>query len=342
MAICIGSLQLARDESTVQLMEYWLPGYRDPWVENPPSGVTTLNMLTRVWNATHDGSMRYLKYHPKYCSMFNKGDTLYLILGMSHDVNSNFPPEMGQWLVAYDLIGTFYEYYKLDDTPSPPVPIIPGSTARRPLLIENDKLNGLAVMGCYHDGIVSIVAEGQHYNDPLTGAQKTLKLVRTPGSGIGTLEVETQPFFTGPFRRAGDAMTVHGRNVFFLVNNRLFQGDVYMLEVFCTNDFFTTAIDMGIVASGQTVRRRVWITNRSPYYTYSNLIIEARDARVSLAIAEDDEPVPPFTDRIRIPGELPVGATTSFFAQLSAPIIHEENMVKTFYDRLSFKFQSSW
>lgn len=310
LSVCVGSLQEGKDTGIVNFNEYPVPYYIPPTVPN-------------LWAATHTADPTYFRYHPKYCGIMNIGHELYLMLGVSSDVESDMPPELGQYLVYYDISGLLTETYLLDNSTS---------AAGRPASMTN-VLNGLHVACTYHDGVVVLVAES-HYSS--TGVLRYVKI----GADALIGEVDTRPFFMGPFP-IGTSMCAAGRHVYYLTGNRIFAADIFMFDVWCNDEgeLKSNTIDMGIITSEQIATRKVTLQNSSPYYTYSNLIIESRDPNMTLAHISD---TPVFADRIKIPGTVPVGGRCSFLLRVVAPKVLEVDAPKYYYDRLSIKAEGEW
>lgn len=313
LGLYVGNLQEGRDTGIVQFDSYEIP-YCVP--ESPMSA-------SQIWAATHTSELTYLKFHPKFCRITHIGHNLYLMLGVSDDVVSEFPSTLGQYLVAFSLTGSFLRTYSLDDSPA---------YLQRPGVFT-DSLNGTHVACTYHDGVVSVIAASPCSN---TGILKFLKL----GNEGEITDVEIHPFFVGPFP-IGTSMCAAGRTLYYLVNNRIFSASIFMFDVWCNDEgeLQSNIIDMGIILSEGWGMRKATLQNSSPFYTYHNLIVESRTPNLQVAHLGE---TPVFADRIKFTQPMAPGDRVSFMLRVVVPLINEAKTPAYFYDSLAIKAEGEW
>lgn len=337
LSIYQGSLQSGYDDGIISFIEYQLPFYT-PSIANT-NGETFLT----------DGQMRYLCYHPRYCSIFNKGTDLMLLLGLrpySNNMDSienlgyNPNPVMCQYIVNYDLIGIFKGYTRVDDFVSTQSPYID--------LLDKTKLNGLHITGFYHDGIITLLGEnlGSAPNQ-YAGALKVLKFNTTVNdtSNMHGLSYNTTytihsliPFIAGPYRNY-DSITSYGRKFCALINNKIFIGNILMLDIYSyrIGEIYSTTIDLGTVSSNSLVRKYIRIANKSPQYNYNNLRIISGDSNLNLALVDTTThtPISPFAESIQVTNTLCVGDYVDICIQFQTGVL-TENMCEYYTSKLTF------
>ncbi len=313
LGLYVGNLQAGRDTGLVQFDSYEIPFCI-------PDGVITSR---DVWEATHTADVTYLKYHPRFCGITNIGHNIYLMLGVTDDVESPLPDTLGQYLVAYSLTGGFLQTYILDDSPD---------YRQRPETTSTD-LGGTHIACTYHDGIVSLIAASPCDN---TGVLKILRL----GTNGEISNVEAAPFFVGPFP-VGCSMCAVGRTIYYIVNNRIYCAEIFMFDVWCNDEgeLQSNIIDMGIILSEGWGIRKVTLQNSSPFYTYHNLVVESRTPNMQVAHLGEEAV---FADRIKFTAPLPPGERVSFTIRVVIPLLSEAKTPAYFYDKLTIKAEGEW
>lgn len=315
MTLAIGSLAEGRLNGFVNFNYFNLPFYQK---EN-----------VNVWDQTHSTPPTYYKYHPKYCGIFNIGYDLYLLAGLSDDVEADAPPNLGQYIIHYDPSGIIIQSYKLDDS----------SSAGTRLGSLDPQLNGVATGAVYHDGIVTLIVDSYKSG---TGVLKHLKFKNPAVLQPALFEIDTRAFFMGPFP-VGTSACVAGRKFYAITSNRVIQSEIFMFDIWCNDEgeLQSNTIDMGVIAAGQLVSRRVTIQNSSPFYNYKNFIIECRDPNMSVAVDLGTSPGT-FQSAIKIPTLIRNGERAHFYLRVQAPALLEQNTPKQYWDKLSIKAEGEW
>lgn len=271
-----------------------------------------------TWDYTHSSSFSYLNYNPKFCSIFNMGTQLYLVLGITSNASSSTPPnDLGQWLVQYDKLGSFISYYNLDTSPESGV---------RYGTVGN--LNGTHVASTYHDGVVTTIGMGY----------KTLPVMRTLYFNSETsLSFSDSKFLVGD-SHVGTSLAASINRMFIVYDNRLYTSDIIMFDMYSDNvmELRTTCVDVGVVTpSGSTVRQ-VDIENITPVYTMKNIVVRSNSVGVALSENGND-----YYEAIYLSGIMEPGDVKSFYVMVT-PYVDMDDIPTQFLGTLSVEAQKEW
>lgn len=308
LAVFTGVLSHARATSILYVTRHDVP-------------YSTANPLGQsLFELTHSVPPMYLKYHPDFCNIFTIGASVYLLLGVADNVTSGtVPPELGQYIVEYDLSGLFRSQVSVDFTGS-------GS----PRLKTMQGVNGTAVSATFHDGALALLCkelgeEGQpSIIHVLTYINKALSWK------------DSFCYISGSVNPYGDLM-VRGRYAYILTGNRILKSEVMMIALDLDNGWpSSSTIDLGNLSSGQTVYRKIKCWNASPASLYKELVVSSTDPNLTLSLAESPS-VYAYSDNIVISQPLAPGDSFEFWVCLTAPIVrHEEFAPYQYYNKLMF------
>ncbi len=327
LSICVGSLQQGRDTGHMTFEEYPVP-YLVPATGN-------------VWLSTHAPFPEYLRYHPHYCSIANCGHQLFLLIGVSDDVESVAPPNLGQYLVHYDLSGLFTAATLLDAS-TPPNPFAsPPTPAMRPPTLAN-VYNGLGMAIAYREGGLTLMAENFQHD---VGATKESRLF---SESVQTPPERTTKFITGPFG-IGTSLHLSARHHFFIANGRLYQAGISPFSIGATDalGLYRDTIDMGIVPHGGVVEKHVTLTNLNYQVTYKNIWIETTNVHTQVGRSGTDPlnpSAPPehYQDRLHWEWHVAPGETIDFWVRIFGPTIANNRIPNHYFDYLTLRAEGVW
>lgn len=309
LSIGKGSLHNARTTQEMILVEYPVPYHIYSY-----GTVSTFNVI-------HTTPLNYLRFHPLFCSIFNIGKELYLVAGLSDNVDLFNPPNLGQWIFYYDVSGMINKVYKADDS----------TAVYRPSIIE-DKLNGRLVAATTHDGIIAGITLPTV--DTTTGTIKILK------PQINTYDVSTRSFVTGLFEQ-GASMCAVGRNLYYATGNKLYVTEIFMFEVYMdeNNAFANSVIDIGTLATGTVITRKIFIRNVSPYYVYSNICLATIAPGITLSLTGE---AGTFGEDIKIIGPLALNEAAEFYIRVAYPDTVDDQIPMQFYEDITITSAATW
>ena len=308
LAVHTGSLQQGRADGVINLTRF----------EVPYSAFDVTQHAGTLYNLTHEPVPRVYRYHPDYCNIFNIGPTIYLLIGLAQDVTpGNIPPELGQYIVEFDLLGFFRNHISVD---------LSGAGKKTSAMLY---LNGLGKACAAHDGILALLAR-----EPNPLMPNVINVIKhRQGKPL-----DYEPFwFVSGDTSGGAAMLATGRWMYTLIDNRIYKSEIMMIKLYMANGWPNTqTLDLGNLSSGQTVFRKVRCQNIAPVTTYYDLTISSRDSLLLLS-AEDRLDANDYADKITIKGALKPKDTFEFCVCLTAPVINEETFAPyQYFDRLTF------
>lgn len=309
LSIGKGSLHNARTTQEMIMNEYPVPYH----VYNY-STVATFTVI-------HTTPLNYLRYHPLFCSIFNVGKELYLVAGLSDNVDIYNPPNLGQWIFYYDISGMINKMYKADDS----------SASHRPSIIENN-MNGRMVAATTHDGIIAGIA--------LPTIDKTTGVIKILKPKFNTYAVTTKSFVTGTFEY-GASMCAVGRNLYYTAGNKLYVSEIFMFEVYMDEDsaFANSVIDIGTLATGTVITRKIFIRNVSPYYIYSNICLATVAPGITLSLTGETGT---FSEDIKIVTPLALNEVAEFFIRVAYPDTIDGQIPMQFYEDITITSAATW
>jgi len=314
MVIAQGALTQAKLDSVMLLTEYDLPYF----IPNP--------LTTPVFDLTHQATpFPFLRYHPKYCSLANIGPVVYVLAGLSNQVSSDVPTDIGQWILCVDYSGIINAWYKADDTLT---------VATRPSMVE-EKMNGKLTAIAYHDGVFSGIA----LDTPMYEVGVLKSLYPNDQDSYDTMN---QSYFNGNFM-AGASLCTWGRKLYSASGNKIFMHDILMFRIYLDEDSLFGNfdwIDMGVLSPYGRRRRRVTMTNASAFYSYYNLIISVSDPNLTLSFAPDERYN--WGDAIKYPGYFRPGETMEFFVQLQTPPAVKSQLPYNYLEHLTITAMADW
>lgn len=307
-AVYTGSLTVARETYKLDVMRHPLP--YNTYV--PP--------YTTLWSRTHESTLKYMRYHPDYCGIFNIGPSVYLILGVASGVSKDTTPsELGQYLVEFDLNGTIKYHVKIDYAASG------HRWDNTPTL-----LNGTAVAGVFHDGCVDLLCRDMSVNTNESSVIHTLQY--TGGVTSSPITYESAWYLASHTGYDTD-MTQAGRFIYTLISGRIYRSEITVFKVEMEDGWPNTqTIDLGNMCSGQIAYRSVKIKNTAPVTTYFDTVVSSDDPVLSLSLEKtiDDTKYKP---SILVEGGLKPGESFTMYVRLVAPLITEG--AKTPYQYMS-------
>ena len=306
LAVYTGSLQQGRSDGVMKVSRFEVP-----FSDRVPPG-------NNVWNMTHAAVTRYLKYHPKYTNIFNIGPTVYLLAGLSDDIESDtVPTNLGQYIIEFDLIGLFRN------------PILVDLSTRGNRGYAIDKPNGTAVACTHHDGVMSLLCREIATNQPNVIHSLKYKL----GS---PLAYETSWYVAGELRKGSDILAA-GRWLYSLIEGRIYKSEIMMIKLEMEDGWpNTNTLDLGNLSSAQVAFRRVRCKNVAPATTYYDMVISSRDSMLLLSRDESSDTTR-YNDTISLPGPLRPGDVFTFCVCLTAPVVNDDNFTPyQYYDKINF------
>lgn len=305
LAVYTGSLQQGRADGVMKVSKFDVP-----FSDRVPSG-------NNVWSMTHATVTRYLKYHPRYTNIFNAGPTIYLLIGVSDDIESMVPANLGQYIVEFDLLGFFRN------------PVLVDLSARNNRGETISKPNGTAVACTYHDGVMDLLCREATPMQPniIHSLQHRLNQ---------PLTYDTFWYVAGELHKGSDILAV-GRWVYSLIEGKIYKSEIMMIKLEMTDGWpNTNTLDLGNLSSGQTVFSRVRCKNIAPVTTYYDMVVTSRDSMMLLSRDESTD-VTRYTDTISIPGAIRPGDTFTFCVCLTAPEINDDSFTPyQYYDKINF------
>lgn len=217
-----------------------------------------------IWTYTHNSSLEFLRYHPRYTSMFNVASSLYLVPGLSKDVVNTAPPELGQWLVSYDLLGFMGARFQMDN-----------STWAGGRVATNDDLNGLAVAATYVDGNILAVCES-------FGCPSHVKVLTVSGD---VLTWKGLDWLTAAVDNSENvSITSDSRYVYLATDDMIYKSKAQFLIVYASLfDMYSPCVDAGVVAQGQSLTRELKIKNISTTHKYDRITITSAFNELTLS-----------------------------------------------------------
>lgn len=306
LAVYTGSLQQGRSDGVMRVSRFEVP-----FSDRVPTG-------NNVWNMTHAAVTRYLKYHPKYTNIFNIGPTVYLLAGLSDDIESDtVPANLGQYIIEFDLIGLFRN------------PILVDLSTRGNRGYAIDKPNGTAVACTHHDGVMSLLCREIATSQPNVIHSLKYKL----GS---PLSYETSWYVAGDLRKGSDILAA-GRWLYSLIEGRIYKSEIMMIKLEMEDGWpNTNTLDLGNLSSAQVAFRRVRCKNVAPATTYYDMVISSRDSMLLLSRDESSD-TNRYNDTISLPGPLRPGDVFTFCVCLTAPVVNDDNFTPyQYYDKINF------
>ncbi len=242
---------------------------------------------------------------------------MYILAGLSDDVTSFNPINLGQWVFKYDVSGVILKTYKADHT---------SSQHTRSSILE-DSLNGRLVAVCAHDGILTGIA--------IDTLQNNLGVFKILYPSNLTYTARTQSFLTCTYPGSTSICAV-GRKLYHTLGRKLFVSDILMFDVF-TDAMYTNCnnlINMGTLHVGTTTIRKVYIKNISPLYTYVNTCITSNAPGITVSTTGEPQT---FGESIKFETELKHEHIHTFFIQVNinefanteVPLQIYENLVIT-------------
>lgn len=277
-------------------------GIFEPSVYPLPYYVESDLSQAEVWTLTHDPELAYMKFHPRYTSLFNVGESLYMALGLSQNITDHYPKELGQWLVSYDLLGLIGSRESLDASP-----------AFNERLATKDALNGLGLAATYVDGNVLLLCE-------TFGSPGHLKIL-TPTSSIWTgLDWVSSAVDNSEFV----SMTSDARYIYIATDTMIYKSRAQFLVVYVSNfDIYSPCVDAGTVAIGQTLTRKLKLKNMSTTHKYDRIILTSSDNELTLSV--DDQT---YSEQLTLNLTSPLGPSMEleFYARIAPIDTRQEQM----------------
>lgn len=308
LAVFTGVISNARDTSVLSVTRH----------DVPYSTANPLNLP--LFDLTHTVPPRYLRYHPDFCNIFSIGSSIYLLIGVANNTTSGtVPAELGQYVVEYDLNGIFRSQVSVDFTPA-------GKGRDRTIL----GVNGTAVAAAYHDGALALLCrEVESVNHP------SVVHVLTYINKQVTYK-DSFWYIVGNITPYGDLM-VRGRYAYILTGNRIMKSEVMMIALDMDNGWpSSSTVDLGNLASGQTVYRKLTCWNASPASLYKELVVSSTDPNLTIS-AKDNPSEYDYSDNIVITQPLYPGDSFSFWVCLTAPVVRNEEFAPyQYYNKLVF------
>lgn len=296
-AVFTGSLLQARENYVVNLTRHPLP-YN-----------TYVPQYTTLWDRTHETTLKYMRYHPDFCNIFNIGPAIYLILGVASTVTKDTTPsELGQYLVEFELNGMMRYHTRLDYA----------SRGYRWNSMPT-VLNGTAVAAAFHDGCVDLLCR-----DMSSGSNEANILHTLMYTGASTTPVKYESsWYMSDHTGYNTDMLCVGRYMYTLINNRIYRSEVTMLKVEMEDGWPNTqTVDLGNMCPNQTVYRSVTIRNTAPVTTYSDIIITSRDPLLVMSL-EKSYVDTDYSTVIKYMDKLAPGDKLTFYIRLTAPNLVE-------------------
>lgn len=305
IAVYTGSLQQGRADGVMRVSRFEVP-----FSDRVPASNT-------VWDLTHANITRYLKFHPRYTNIFNIGPTVFLLAGLSDDVDSRIPPNLGQYIVEFDLLGFFRNPIKIDLSTRNNR----GETITKP--------NGTAVACTYHDGVMDLLCREAVAAQPNVIHSLQHRLNQP-------LAYDTFWYTAGDLFKGSDILAV-GRWIYSLIEGRIYKSEIMMIKLEMADGWpNTNTLDLGNLSSGQTAFRKIRCRNIAPVTTYYDLLVTSRDSLMLLS-KDDSTDINRYTDTISIPGALKPGDVFTFCVCLTAPVINDDSFTPyQYYDKINF------
>ena len=297
-AVYNGSLTEARENYVLNLTRHALP-----YNVYIPTGVS-------LWDRTHAATIKYMRYHPDFCSIFNVGPSIYLILGLANNVSKDVtPPELGQYFVEYELNGTMRYHTRLDYT-----------VQNRRWDGMPNTLNGTAVAAVYHDGCVDLLCRDKSNSANDSNIIHTVK--HDTRNLAGPLTFESAWFLSGHAGYNTD-MTHAGRQVYLLIDNRIYRSDIVMLKAELDGGWPNTqTIDLGNMCPNQLAYRSVTIKNVSMVTTYYDIVISSDDPLLTISL-ENSLADKDYAPTVKLLQAVAPGDTFTMYVRLASPNIVE-------------------
>lgn len=297
-AVFTGSLTVARQTYMLNLVRHPLP--YNTYV--PP--------YTTLWSRTHESTLKYMRYHPDYCGIFNIGQSVYLILGVASGVTKDTTPsELGQYLVEYELAGTIRYHTKIDYAPSNQ------RWNSTPTL-----LNGTAVAGAFHDGCLDLICRDMSMSNNDSSIIHTLRYTGNVASSPITYD---SAWYLASHTGYDTDMTQAGRHIYTLISGRIYRSEIMMFKVEMEEGWPNTqTIDLGNLCSGQTAYRAVKIKNTAPVTTYFDTVVSSNDPVLTLSLEKTTNDTK-YKPSVLVEGELKPGESFTMYIRLVAPVVLE-------------------
>lgn len=312
LAVYTGVLSMARATSVLNVSRHDVP-------------YSTANpMSLPVFDQTHTVPPMYLRYHPDFCNIFTIGPSVYLLIGVADTVTSGtVPTELGQYIVEYDLNGLFRSQTSVDLNTVANFP--------RPYTVLGP--NGTAVAATYHDGALVLMCREIGVGD----YPSVIHVLTYSSRQVNYLE--SFWYMVGTINPYGDLL-VRGRYAYSLMGNRIMKSDVLMISLDMESGWPSTAtVDLGNLASGQTVYRKLRCKNISPVSTYRQLVVHSNDPNLQLSTS-DDPTIYDFAGSVTINQPIAPGDTFTFWVCLTSPVVHNEVFAPyQYYNKLIFSPQ---
>lgn len=293
VAVYSGSLSIARENYAVGFTRHPLP-YN-----------TYVPQYTTIWDRTHESTIKYMRYHPDFCNIFNIGQSLYLIVGVASTVTKDTTPsELGQYIVEFELNGMMRYHTRIDYA----------SRGYR-WTGAPDSLNGTATAAVFHDGCVDLLCRDMSSSGNEANILHTLQYT---GGSNSPLKYDSS-WYMADHTGYNTDMVCAGRNIYTLINNRIYRSDITMLKVEMEDGWPNTqTVDLGNMCPNQTVYRSVTIKNTAPVTTYSDIIITSRDPLLGLSMQKSYVDTD-YSTVVKYPDKLAPGGTMTLYIRLTSP-----------------------